>query len=46
MSGLRPAIAKGEWLGCSIRDSLRGNIHIECRKSNLFSAVWLQTADA
>ena len=27
MSGLRPAIAKGEWLGCSSRYSLRGYIH-------------------
>lgn len=43
MNGLWPAIAKGEWLGCSVRYSLRGNIHIECQKSSLFENHSLQT---
>ncbi len=36
MNILWPAIAKGEWLGCSIHYSLARNIHIECQKSTLF----------
>jgi hypothetical protein len=43
MSGLRPAIAKGEWLGCSIHYSLQRYIHWQCQKSSPFGLALLQT---